>query len=503
MLTIKNLSLQLGDKLLFNNVSLMLHRKEKVGIVGVNGSGKSSLLKTILGQIKPENGGIQMDGKIAYLSQEVHIDNAFKDNEGITIFDYISLNSDKYIEEWEVSKFINFLNLTHKTSQSIISELSGGQKVKVEIIKILLSEPDLLILDEPTNFLDIPTAEWLMGYLVKYPEAVLVISHDLRLMNRAIDKIWFLNEFTKQVEIFAGSYEEFIRKKSIQDDVLAKRLKQQDKEYVRLHKVAERKKSGVGGKGAIAARIRGKAEDLKEQTTKEREGLRKSMKMNLKFTIKEFPGREILRTEGISKTYEPLKVLKSVDLEIERGDRVVIIGRNGAGKSTLLKILTGNTQADSGSFKWGLNVDVGYYAQEYEGIQYDKTVIENMREDRRLDDHSMQDLRKVLGSFMFSGEKVGQKVGSLSGGEKTRLALAKIFAGGYNTLILDEPTTYLDPMSQVVLQDALINYEGTLIIVSHVPDFVNAVNPNKVLLMPEEEFRLYDEKFLDLVGLTV
>jgi ATPase subunit of ABC transporter with duplicated ATPase domains len=499
MLKIKDLTVQLGGKVLFNRISLILNAGDKVGIAGVNGSGKSTLLKTIVGQITPETGEITMDGNIGYLSQEVHIDNSITENEYLTVEDYLNIEFD--IQTWEINKFMNFLNLDGKDAYSVISDMSGGQKVKVEIMKMLLSEPDLLVLDEPTNFLDIPTTEWLMSYLVKYPKSVLVVSHDLRLMNKAIDKIWYLNEFSKQVEVYNENYEEFLLKKEAQDSALSARLKLQDRESIRLHKVADRKKAGVGGKGAIAARIHQKADEMKENTEKERVQLQKSAKMNLSFDLKKTPGRKILTTKSISKSYDKTKVLKSVDMEILRGERVVIIGKNGAGKSTLLKILTGNTPQNSGEYEWGHNVDVGYYAQEYEGIDYSLNLLENLRNDARLEGFSEQDLRKVLGGFQFSGEKVYQQVASLSGGEKTRLALSKLFAGGFNTLVLDEPTTYLDPHSKDILLGALKNYEGTMILVSHLPDFVRELEPTKVLLMPEEKFTRFKDEYIELVGI--
>jgi ATP-binding cassette, subfamily F, member 3 len=502
MLKIQNLSLQLGNKHLFDHVTIKIEPKEKIGIVGVNGSGKSSLLKTIMGQIKLEDGKIDMEGKIAYLSQEVHIENkAISDND-LTVEEYLVLNLDNIIETWEISKLMNQMNLDGKDPDSKISEMSGGQKVKVEIIKILLSRPNLLILDEPTNFLDIPTAEWLMGYLTKYPEAVLVVSHDLRLMNRAINKIWFLNEFTKKIDVFNDNYENFLVKKALEDENLAKRLKDQDKKVVQLHAKAEKLKIGLEGKGALSARMHDKADAMKEEVEEARKGLQKSAKMSVKFEVKQFPGRRILDVNNLAKSYGNHQVLKNVTFEVIRGETTVIIGKNGAGKSTLLKLLTGNIEANSGSFEWGHNVDYGYYAQEYEGLDYKQNLYDNLRNDVRLDNLYEQDIRRILGTFLFSGDKVNQDVGTLSGGEKTRLAIAKLFAGGFNTLILDEPTTYLDPTSKGILLDALKKYEGTLILVSHLPDFVQELEPERVILMPEEKSCLYHEKFLDRVGLV-
>lgn len=501
MLQITNLELQQGSKLLLKNVTQRINENEKIGIVGVNGSGKSSLLKTIVGQIPSEEGVIKMDGEIAYLSQEVHIDNTHDSDPTLTVEDYLALTVERVVESWEIAKLMNLMNLDGKDPWSLISEMSGGQKVKVEIIKLLLSSSDLLILDEPTNFLDIPTAEWLMSYLVKYQGAVLIVSHDLRLMNKAINQIWFLNEFTKSIDVFPGNYNEFMEKKAAQDEALAHKLKLQEREAIKLMDKAQKKRNEGQRKGDIAQRMEAKAQALKQQTREESVALKKSAKMNLRFDTKVFPGRKVLETDGLSKAFGKLQVLKSVSFEVLRGETHVIIGKNGVGKSTLLKILTGNIEADSGSFNWGHNVDFGYYAQEYEGLDYNDTLFNNLKNDTRLDELYEEDIRKILGTFLFSGDKAFQDVGSLSGGEKTRLALAKLFAGGYNTLILDEPTTYLDPQSQTILLDALKSYEGTLLIVSHVPDFVNALKPDYVYLMPEEKTRYFEEKYLDRVGI--
>ena len=341
-----------------------------------------------------------------------------------------------------------------------------------------------------------------MGYLTKYPEAVLVVSHDLRLMNRAINKIWFLNEFTKKIDVFNDNYENFLVKKALEDENLAKRLKDQDKKVVQLHAKAEKLKIGLEGKGALSARMHDKADAMKEEVEEARKGLQKSAKMSVKFEVKQFPGRRILDVNNLAKSYGNHQVLKNVTFEVIRGETTVIIGKNGAGKSTLLKLLTGNIEANSGSFEWGHNVDYGYYAQEYEGLDYKQNLYDNLRNDVRLDNLYEQDIRRILGTFLFSGDKVNQDVGTLSGGEKTRLAIAKLFAGGFNTLILDEPTTYLDPTSKGILLDALKKYEGTLILVSHLPDFVQELEPERVILMPEEKSCLYHEKFLDRVGLV-
>lgn len=500
MLNVNNVSLEKGSKEILKDINLILSPTDKVGLVGVNGAGKTTLLKLIAGIEEPDYGDIQVKGSMSYIAQETHNQMEIAKHSNLTIGEYIIIQKGVDAEEWEIMKLLNNLKMGGKDCDSKLSELSGGQKIKVELIRILLEESDLLILDEPTNFLDIPSAEWLMSYLITYPKAVLVVSHDLRLMNKGITKIWYLNEREQNVEVYRGNYEQFLKVKKERDEFLFKQLISEERKAKKMFELAQ----NLSGRKSVkekrrAARRFEQARELKENVKELEMKTRKGKRMRVSIPIPEQSNKFVLGVEHISKEYvEDVPVLKDVSFEVERYQRVAIIGRNGVGKTTLLKILAGRLEASSGSYAWGFNTNVGYYSQENEDLDYSETVWENVR---KLDWGSL-DKRKFLGRFLLTGDMVNQKVRTLSGGEKTRLALAKLFAVGHNVLLLDEPTTYLDPGSQEILLGALQEYKGTILLVSHEPNFVKELGIDKVLLMPEEYFGYYKEEYIDRVGIV-
>lgn len=498
MIQIKNITYTVQERRILDDLNLVINSSEKIGLVGVNGAGKSTFLKVLSGILEPEKGSIETKASMAYLEQEVkrNLDDSMHDK--YTIEEYLVINKGLDIQAWEVSKLLNQMNVGDKTPDSIFGELSGGQKIKVELISILLKEPDLLILDEPTNFLDIPTAEWLMRYLSDYKKGVIVVSHDLRLMNRSISRIWYLNEYTHKIESFNGNYDQFLKFKERQNEWLVKALKNQEKKVEKMVKTAQ----VLSGRKSAAEKIRAskllkKAMEQKEVVKSSRDVImRKSKKMRIAFNVGRLSGKSVLKVENISKSYGKSTILKSINLDILRGERVVIVGRNGIGKTTLLKILSGNLKQDGGTFKYGRNVDIGYYAQEYDGLDYNKSILDNFLQDSNASSLGKNKILEILSHFLFKQDRINQITSTLSGGEKTRLSLAKLITQNCNTLLLDEPTTYLDPASQEILLDAIVNYKGTLILVSHLPEFVKRINPDKVLLLPEEKFTFFDDRYL-------
>ncbi len=499
MLNIEKISLNRGNKEILKNITLTVDTNEKIGLVGVNGAGKSTLLKIVVGREEPDLGIISFKGTISYLAQEIHRGLDVENYPELTIGEYLIIEKNVEVEEWEIKKLLNNLKMEDKDCDSKLGELSGGQKIKVEIIKILLEKSDLLVLDEPTNFLDIPSAEWLMKYLISYPKAVLVVSHDLRLMNKGLSKIWYLNEKTQDVEVYRGNYEQFLKVKALRDEFLVKQLESEEKKAERVFELAQ----GLSGRKSIkekkrAARKFEQAKVLKEEVNELKIKLTRSRKMRIGIPTPSQSSVNVLEVSNISKSYiDPIVILGDVSFKVHRYERVAIIGKNGVGKTTLLKILAGKQEATKGEFKWGYGTDFGYYSQENEDLDLSRTVWENVE---KLDWGSI-DKRKFLGSFLISGDMVNQKVSTLSGGEKTRLALAKLFAGRHNVLMLDEPTTYLDPDSQIVLLGALKEYKGTILIVSHEPLFVKELNIEKVLLMPEERFTYFKEEYIERIGI--
>lgn len=500
MLNINKITLSRGNKEILKNITLTLGQDEKIGLVGVNGAGKSTLLKIVANIEEPDLGNVSFKGTMSYLAQETHKEMDVNNHPDLTIGEYIVIQKNLDVEEWEIKKLLNNLKMEDKDCDSKLGELSGGQKIKVEIVKILLEKADLLILDEPTNFLDIPSAEWLMRYLITYPKAVLVVSHDLRLMNKGLSKIWFLNERTHDVEVYRGNYEQFLKVKSLRDEFLVKQLESEEKKVKKVFEIA----TTLSGRKSIKEKKRAakrfeQARELKENVKELQFQVAKGKKMHINIPVPVQSNKLVLEVEDISKSYIKDKyVLKKISFNVQRYDRLAVIGKNGAGKTTLLKILAERLKQNSGKYTWGFNTNVGYYSQENEDLDFSKTVWENVE---KLDWGAM-DKRKFLGRFLISGEMVDQKVSTLSGGEKTRLALAKLFAGGYNVLLLDEPTTYLDPDSQDILLHALKEYKGTIILVSHEPHFVKELGIEKVILMPEEHFGYFRDEYIDRVGVT-
>ena len=506
MLNLSNIHISLGGRNILKNVSLFVGDNEKVGIVGVNGAGKSTLLKVISGVLEPDLGEVNFNGTMSYLSQEIHReiglnkeDISIKKDESLTIGEYLIIEKGIDIEEWEIKKFLNNMQMKDKDSNSVLRELSGGQKIKVEIIRILCEKPDILVLDEPTNFLDIPSAEWLMNYLLSYPKTVIIVSHDLRLMNRSLDKIVYVNERTNGIEIYKGNYEQFLKMKSIREEWLVKQITKEERKAKRLYESAEKisKRTSTKEKKKAAKRFE-QVKEIKEEIKKKEEFLVKSKKMKFNLPKIQTSSKNVLEVSNVSKEYiKGIPVLKDISFDVERGEKIAIIGKNGVGKTTLLKILAGKLEKDKGNIKWGGNTFTGYYSQEYEDLDYEKTVLENFN----ISTLDNLQKRKFLGNFLLSGDMVMQKVKTLSGGEKTRLALSKIFAKDFNVLLLDEPTTYLDPDSQKILLNVLREYKGTILIVSHEPVFVKEMGIDKVLLMPEEKFTFFEERYIQRVGI--
>ncbi|KKP43013.1 MAG: ABC transporter ATP-binding protein [candidate division WS6 bacterium GW2011_GWC1_33_20] len=505
MLSIDSISISKGGKEILKDISLFVGPNEKIGLVGVNGAGKSTLLKIIAGKEESDLGNIYFNGTLSYLSQEIHkemegnISKELDIQENLTIGEYLILQRGLDIEEWEINKFLNNMNMKEKSSDSILRELSGGQKIKVELIRILSEKSNLLILDEPTNFLDIPSTEWLMGYLSTYPRAVLVVSHDLRLMNKSISKIWYLNDIRHNVDVYRGNYDDFIKQMSLKDELLVKTLKAQQMKAKRIYENAKALSSRGSTKEKMkAARKLELAQKEKLKAIEMAKGLVKSKKMKIEIPTPFNCSRNVLTVENISKEYiKGIPILRNVSFEVEKKEKIAIIGKNGVGKTTLLKILAGRLKQNKGKYTWGASVNLGYYSQEYEGLDYEQTVLENVY---GLDWGEI-DRRAFLGRFLLTGDMVNQKIKTLSGGEKTRLALAKLFAGRHNVLLLDEPTTYLDFDSQKILLSALKEYKGTILIVSHQPEFVRDLGIDKVLLMPDEKYGYFKEEYIERVGI--
>src|SRR5579859_1186004 len=496
MLHVTNLSLSYGPRLILDGVSFTISKGEKAGLIGINGAGKSSLLKIIADEMSADAGTILRPRTVGYLSQDVaHEEPVVADG---LIRDYIFSGTglDQAIREYEAlaatlasasgamldtalerfcdaqatlerlgyyaadaraEELVHGLGLKGVDLERRVATLSGGQKTKLALARLLFQEPELLLLDEPTNFLDVDAAKWLMDFLGTYRGSLLIISHDLDLLDRNIDKILRLNEFTHQLEETRGTYSAYLRQTASLQNTLEKAQVQQHKEVARLRKTADRLRTygatRVMQVHAVERRVATLEKSMPVLGTESR-------RMKISFTARQLSSKGVLHARGLTKRYGPRLIFQDISFKVERGQRLVVIGLNGAGKTTLLRSLQGLTTLDAGTTEWGDRVQRGYYAQENEGLDYRRTVLDEAL--AMLPEDSKR-VRAVLGRFLFSGDRVLQEIGTLSGGEKTRLALAKLVLTGPNLLVLDEPTTHLDPISREIIGEALGGYNGTII----------------------------------------
>ncbi|HEX6478248.1 MAG TPA: ABC-F family ATP-binding cassette domain-containing protein [Ktedonobacteraceae bacterium] len=518
MLQVNHIHLSYGPRLVLDDVSFTVAPGEKAGLIGVNGAGKSSLLKIIAALQEPDSGNVMLPRSHGYLSQDVAHETSVA--EGITVRDYIfnSTGLDHAIHTYEelseklaessggdltqllkrfeqaqsslerlgyydadarAEKLVAGLNLGGVTLDRHVHTLSGGQKTKLTLARLLFQAPNLLLLDEPTNFLDLQATAWLMEFLERYTGAILIISHDLDLLDHSINKVLRLNEFTHKLEEYRGTYSNYIKQTGDALALMERTKAQQEREIARLRKTSQKLRgygaSRVSQRIAVDKRITAleTSKPILPQT---------SRRMKIDFPMRQSSGQIVVQAKKLTKSYGTKQIFRNISFQIERGQRLVIIGLNGAGKTTLLRTLLGLTTLNAGTVSIGDRVRLGYYAQENEGLDYDNTVL---NEASAIIPDDIKRVRGILGRFMFSGDRVFQQVGTLSGGEKTRLALAKMVLDGPNLLVLDEPTTHLDVLSKNTIGEALGNYSGTIIAVTHDVEFVRDLRPDTLLLMPE------------------
>lgn len=489
MLKVSDLKFSYSDEPLYEGVSFVVGQGQKVGLVGPNGSGKSTLLKILTGKEEGYEGRVEMDAKFAIVPQEIKNDPVMDESSSVRNYvDPENLHGDH-----EIEKLFDGLQLSVALDVDP-KVLSGGQKTKIALARALLFKPEILFLDEPTNFMDIAGKRWVMNFLGGYDGTVIVISHDLELMNHAIDKILFVNPQSKTIEEYKGNYSEFERLKKEKDELQKRQAIIGQKQIKRMeeaviHAMGFRSEKGVRVRVNLQKRLAKMKETLPELPAEVR---KIKVRLPEPANIGELP----IKALNISKSYGEKQVLKDVSFTLLRGERLSLIGPNGAGKSTLIKILMGKLTQDGGEIIKNDNLKVGYYSQEFESFDFQKTVLDTFTEQTK---HDSGFARAFLGRYMFMGSKVFQKVETLSGGEKTRLSIAILTAKDNNLLILDEPTTYLDVISQRVILESLKEYKGAMILVSHTPDFIRELLPKKVLLFPEERLTLWDEQFLDRV----
>lgn len=508
LLHVDNLYKGFSGETLFKNISFSIDEKDKIGVIGINGAGKTTLIKMLLEEeendVDPstnQRGTISKKGnlRIGYLSQNINLnyENIVFDELmlvfGSVLEDYKKIqelsfkinlepdNFDKIMEElavvttryeqeegyaieYKVKQILNGLSVQEDLWKQKIGDLSGGQKSRVALGKILLEEPELLILDEPTNHLDLVAIEWLEKFLKDYNKAVMVVSHDRYFLDNVVGRIFEIEGHT--LKTYKGNFTEYTIQKEVYLSGAMKAFEKEQEKIKQMEEYIRRYKAGIKSKQA-----RGR-ESLLNRMEKMENPVVNVRKMKLKFDIDRPSVDRVLKIQNLSKSYDGKKIFQNLNLEIFRGERVGIIGKNGVGKSTLLKIINGTEKADSGVVTIGEKVTIGYYDQNHKGLDEKASILNEFMFNYPM---SEEDVRRLAGGFLFPEEDVFKIIGSLSGGEKARVTLMKLILKKANFLVLDEPTNHLDIYSREVLEEALEDYQGTILIVSHDRYFLEGI----------------------------
>ncbi|QQY80106.1 ATP-binding cassette subfamily F protein 3 [Keratinibaculum paraultunense] len=524
VLSCNNISKSYGVNEILKNISFTVENGDKIGLIGLNGSGKTTLFNILAGETHKDAGEIYIrkDLKIGYLKQHTYIsgnDTLF--NECLNVFkpllemekklrkleqeisiegsktnstrleklmeDYAHImekfdNNNGYGYRSEIKGVLKGLGFKDKDMDKRVNILSGGQKSRLSLAKLLLEKPDLLLLDEPTNHLDIEAINWLENYLKEYTGAILVISHDRYFLDNIVSKIFLLEN--KEIKIYNMNYSQYMKQRKKDIELLKKQYEDQQKEIKRQEEIIKRFSNYGDSRYIKQAQSRQKMLDKIKLIDKPINN--KKAKITFKPNIKS--GRDVLRVENLNKSFNEHKLLEDISFAIYRGEKVGLIGPNGVGKTTLFKIILNQIPYDSGTISLGHNVHIGYFDQEQTKLNLNKTVIDEIWDDNPKLNY--YEIRSLLSKFLFIGDDIFKEISELSGGERARLALLKMMLSNANFLLMDEPTNHLDIDSKEVLEDALMNYEGTLFVISHDRYFLNKV-VNKVFELTEEGIKEY------------
>jgi ATPase subunit of ABC transporter with duplicated ATPase domains len=492
MIQARNLTYSYGTKNIFDDVTFTVPSGYKVGLVGPNGAGKSTLFGLIMQKDQPDLGSIEVSGTIGYVPQEVKHDPILETVS--TVKEYLDPTFLK--TEYELTSMLQGLELEFLSLEHSPKELSGGQKTKLALARALIAEPDILLLDEPTNFMDTSGKRWVMNFLSTYPYTLIVISHDLDLLDQAIDKVLEIDPLYKKITESKGNLTKYLslkeERKALQEKTLKKAVEKVERMQTGLSKLSGRTSAkGVRQRVIMQRRVeraRDKLPTLPETA--------KTMK-KIKFADPSPVGATPLKVEHISKQYGDKVIITDLSFYIERGERVALIGHNGSGKSTLIKTIMQMIEPDSGTVIKDERVKIGYYSQEFETFDMNESVWNTIKQSGHFTDGY---IRSIFSSFLFDKDKLEQSVGTLSGGEKTRLAIALLLMQDFNLLILDEPTTYLDVTSQRIILEALKSYKGAMLIVSHTEDFIRELAPRRAIFMPSQKVDFWTDFFLTKVS---
>ncbi|HEY0576348.1 MAG TPA: ABC-F family ATP-binding cassette domain-containing protein [Pseudonocardia sp.] len=542
MITATDLELRAGARTLVAGATLRVAPGDRIGLVGRNGAGKTTTMRVLSGGSAPYAGTVSATSAVGYLPQDPRegdltvsakdrvlsargldqllremekaqsamaelVDGAERDR---AVREYGRIEErfaalGGYAAESEAARICAHLGLPDRVLEQTLSTLSGGQRRRVELARILYAASDAgsggrsattLLLDEPTNHLDADSISWLRSFLQRHEGGLVVISHDTDLLAAVVNKVWYLDATRSEIDGYNMSWQRYLDARATDEKRRRRERANAEKKAASLHLQAA--KMGAKATKAVAAKnMARRADNLLA-------GL-DDVRQNDKVAKIRFPepapcGRTPLTAEGLAKSYGSLEIFAGVDLAIDRGSRVVVLGLNGAGKTTLLKLLAGQEQPDSGDVVPGHGLKLGYYAQEHDTLDLDATVWDCIR--HAAPDAPEQRLRTLLGAFLFSGDQLQQTAGTLSGGEKTRLALAGLVSSAANVLLLDEPTNNLDPISREQVLDALRRYEGAVVLVTHDPGAARALHPERVIVLPDGTEDHWSADYLELVSLA-
>ncbi len=484
MITARNISYSYSRLPVYIDSSFNIQNGEKVALVGPNGAGKSTLFKLLMREEHINDGELLITGKVGYVPQEIKHDPILE--AAVDIQSYI--DPEIKLQTYELIIMLSHLEV-NADLEDVPRKLSGGQRTKLALLRAIIEEPDILLLDEPTNFLDHEGKRWIMEFLGEYGKTLIVISHDINLLDQHIDKVIAINPMTKKIEEFNGNYSKYVKTKGNLEVALVKRYENDQKEIQRMKKSLQKMQRMSSEKGA---RARANVQNRIERVTAALPQLPPEIR-HIKFNLPQptHVGQRPIAAVGIYKSYGDEEILTDVNLSIRRGERIALEGPNGAGKSTFIKILMGRLEPDAGEIIKDEALSIGYYSQEFETFDFNKTIMEMVEE---VCDLPLNQTRPILAKFNFLRDRIYQKIGTLSGGEKTRLSIALLMLQGYNLLILDEPTTYLDMESQKIILEALKAYTGAMLFVSHTEEFVEGLKPNRILLFPENEIKFWSSK---------
>lgn len=542
MITATDLEVRAGARILLapDGPDLRVQPGDRIGLVGRNGAGKTTTLRILAGEVEPYAGSVTRAGEIGYLPQDPKVGDldvlardrvlsargldvlltdlekqqalmaevADEDERDRAIRRYGQLEErfvalGGYGAESEAGRICASLGLPERVLTQRLRTLSGGQRHRVELARILFAASEsgagnstTLLLDEPTNHLDADSLGWLRDFLRLHTGGLVVISHNVDLVADVVNKVWFLDAVRGQVDVYNMGWQRYVDARATDEQRRIRERANAERKAAALR--AQAAKLGAKATKAVAAQnMLRRADRMMAALDEERVADKVA---RIKFPTPAACGRTPLVANGLGKTYGSLEVFTGVDLAIDRGSRVVILGLNGAGKTTLLRLLAGVEQPDTGVLEPGYGLRIGYFAQEHDTLDNDATVWENVR--HAAPDAGEQDLRGLLGAFMFTGPQLEQPAGTLSGGEKTRLALAGLVASTANVLLLDEPTNNLDPASREQVLDALRSYRGAVVLVTHDPGAAAALGPQRVVLLPDGTEDYWSDEYRDLIELA-